>query len=321
MPTNYSKDLRWRAVWLHLVRKMSCAEIADILFISTRSVSRYVEIYQSTGDVDPTEQRHGPVQLLSDFEQTVVMQLIIARPGIFLAELQQQLNDQTGKWVDLSTICRTVHRLGFTRKRMQHIALQRSEEKRAQFMAEISVFDPSMLVWVDETGFRQRASIRAYGYSLRGMRACDHQLRVGQKAINAIGVVSMEGVNDIYLSDENVNGDVFEDFVRTTLLPVLMPFNGVNSHSVVVMDNCSVHHLDRVTDMISSVGALIRFLPPYSPDLNPIEFAFSKVKAFWKANDLLVQSTTNTRMMASMAFNTISKEDMISYIRYSGYVY
>ena len=48
-------------------------------------------------------------------------------------------------------------------------------------MAEVSIFDPAMLVWVDETGFRCRNSIRAYGYSLRGMRATDHQLRVGQK--------------------------------------------------------------------------------------------------------------------------------------------
>ena len=59
--------------------------------------------------------------------------------------------------------------------------------------------------------------------------------------------------------------------VRTTPLPILMSFNGINSHSVVIMDNCSVHHLERVLEMITSVGALIRFLPPYSPDLNPID--------------------------------------------------
>ena len=73
-----------------------------------------------------------------------------------------------------------------------------------------------------------------------------------------------------------MNGDVFEDFVRTTLLPMLMPFNGINTHSVIIMDNCSVHH-QKIIEMITSVGALIRFLPPYSPDLNPIEFVFSKV--------------------------------------------
>ena len=111
------------------------------------------------------------------------------------------------------------------------------------------------------------------------MRATDYQLRLGQKRINAIAVMSLEGVEDVYLAEENVNGDVFEDFMRTTLLPILMPFNGTNSHSVVIMDNCSVHHLERVLEMITSVEALIRFLPPYSPDLNPIELVFAKVKS------------------------------------------
>ena len=138
MPTNYCTDLRWRAVWLHLIRKLSCAEIADLLFMSQRSVLRYVELYHSTGDVEPVKQRHGPEQLLSDSEERIILQFMIDRPGIYLAELQQQLFNVVGKWVHLSTICRTVHRLGFTRKRLQHIALQRIDEQRAQFMAEIS---------------------------------------------------------------------------------------------------------------------------------------------------------------------------------------
>ena len=85
----------------------------------------------------------------SEFEQIIVLQSMIDRPGIYLAELQQQLNDVTGIWVHISTICRTVHRLGFSRKHLQHIALQRSDEKRAQYMAEISIFDPTIYVDMD----------------------------------------------------------------------------------------------------------------------------------------------------------------------------
>ncbi len=95
-------------------------------------------------------------------------------------------------------------------------------------------------------------------------------MRVGHKSINAFGVMSLSGIEDVYISEENVNGDVFEDFMRTTLLPILMPFNGINSHSVVVMDNCSVQHVESVQETITSVGALIRLLPSYSPDLNPM---------------------------------------------------
>ena len=75
---------------------------------------------------------------------------------------------------------------GFTRKR---IALQQSEQLWIQFMAEISMYDPEMLVWIDETGSAIRNSSRQYGYSLRGMPAKVHQLIVGGRWLSAIPVV------------------------------------------------------------------------------------------------------------------------------------
>ena len=186
---------------------------------------------------------------------------------MYLNEIQAKLCDVIGTMVHESTICRTIHHLGFTRKKIEHIAFQRSDDLRAQFMSEISIFDPNTFIWVDG-GFRQRNSIRSYGYSLRGMRSEDHQLKLGRLSINVIGMMSMSGMEDIYIVEKNVNGDIFEQFVATCLLPQLMPFNGANTHSVVIMDNCSMHHLERITQMITSTGAVLKFLPPYSPDLN-----------------------------------------------------
>ena len=245
----------------------------------------------------------------------------MVKPTMYLEELQSELYDLTGTWVHVSTICRTVQRLGLTRKKVQLVALQCSMEMQARFMAEISLFDPQMLVWVDETGSNRRNSVRAHGYSLKGMRAVSYQLRVGGKRINAIGVMSMQGMEDAYIVEENVNGDVFERFVRTSLLPILKPFNGTNSHSVVVMDNASIHHLDKIAQMIAGVGALLRFLPPYSPELNPIEHVFSKVKAFLKANDTVYFNTRFPTTLVTMAFCTITQHDCINYIRHSGYMY
>ena len=251
------------------------------------SVRRYIELDHTTGDVESVKQKHGPDCLLTEFEQLTVLQSLIAKPNIYLSELQEHLFDATGAWVSLSTICRTVHQLGFTRKKLTTIAAQQSDELRGQFMAEISVFDPNMIVWVDEMGSDRRNSIRSCGYSLRGMRAVNRVLRVGGKRLSVIGGMSLSGIEDIYIAEGNVNGDIFEDYVRTTLLPMLQPFNGINSHSVVVMDNASIHHLDKILEMIHGVGALVRFLPPYSPDLNPNEEVFSKAKSFLKANVLL----------------------------------
>ena len=162
---------------------MNYSEVSKMLFISERSVRRYVALFFSTGNVDPEKQRHGPQCLLSDFEQTIVLQWLIENPSIYLIELQKKLFDTTGTWVHQSTICRTIHYLGFTRKKLQCIAYGRSEDQKAKFIADMSIFDPHMFLWVDESGFRQRNSIRSYGYSLRGMRAEDHQLKLGRTSI------------------------------------------------------------------------------------------------------------------------------------------
>ena len=88
-----------------------------------------------------------------------------------------------------------------------------------------------------------------------------------------------------------MNGDIFLDFLYTQLLPILRPFDGRSINSVVVMNNASIHHVDAVIDSICSVGALVRFLPPYSSDLNPIECVFGEVKQYMQANDLLVDTS------------------------------
>ena len=220
---------------------------------------------------------------------------------MYLEELQSELYELTGTRVHMSTICRTVQHLGLTRKKVQRIALQCSEELQIKFMAEISMFNPEMIIWIDETGSARRNSVRSYGYSLKGMRAVSHELRVSGQRINAIGVMSTEGIEDVFIVEGNISGDVFVRFIRTSLLPILQPFNGFNSHSVVVMDNASIHHYEQVVDIITGVGAVVRFLPPYSPELNPIEHVFSKVKAFLRANDAVYLSTHSPRTVVLMA--------------------
>ena len=77
------------------------------------------------------------------------------------------LIDATGVWASKTTICRTIRQQGFTNKKVETIALQRSEEKIIELMADISQYDPEMLIWIDETGSDRRKSVRTYGYSLR----------------------------------------------------------------------------------------------------------------------------------------------------------
>ena len=119
------------------------------------------------------------------------------------------LCNSTGCMVHTSTICRTVHRLGMTRQRIKHILLRQSEAKGAEFQAEISVFNTSMLLWIDETRFDGRSTIRKYGYGIRGQPPHDQTLVLRGKRYSAIGVLSTEGVQDVYLTDDSVDGDTF----------------------------------------------------------------------------------------------------------------
>lgn len=184
-----------------------------------------------------------------------------------------------GVTVSEATICRTLRFMGCTRKVMHCVVIQQSKVCRGRFIAEISVYDLSMLIWLDESGCDGCNTIRKYGYSLRGMLLTDHRLLVRGVRYTAIPIMSVDGIHDVYIAEGNLNGQKFSDFVRSSLLPVLMPFNNVNPRSVVIMDNSSIHHVQEVSDLIEiQAGAKLHYLPPYSPDLNLVKGVFSQIK-------------------------------------------
>ena len=131
--------------------------------------------------------------------------------------------------------------------------------------------------------------------------------------------MSTEAIEDIYICKGSVNGDVFLDFVLKCLLPKLMPFNGYNQKSIIILDNASIHKNDNITDTINGVGSLVQLLPPYSPDLNPIESVFAQVKQYLKANNIVVQNTSSHELIITTAFCNICKDQCISYIKEAGY--
>ena len=87
---------------------------------------------------------------------------------------------------------------------------------------------------------------------------------------------------DVVLAEGSVNGEAFADFIKDSLVPILQPLNCCNPNTIGVMDNASIHHVDEVAELIIQTGALLHILPPYFPDLNPVEQVFSKVKAIMK---------------------------------------
>jgi len=130
-------------------------------------------------------------------------------------------------------------------------------------------------VFIDETGASTKMA-RLRGRAPRGQR-CRAPVPHGHwKTTTFVGALRLEGMTAPMVLDGAMNGPAFLAYVEQVLAPTL------SSGDIVVMDNLPAHKLAPVRDAIHAVGAELRFLPPYSPDFNPIEMAFSKLKAFLK---------------------------------------
>jgi transposase len=127
------------------------------------------------------------------------------------------------------------------------------------------------LIFIDETWAKTNMT-RLRGRAPRGQRLIDKTPHGHWQTTTLIAALGISGMRCSTVVDGTVNGDAFEAFVEQVLVPELQPGD------VVVMDNLSSHKRARTRERIESVGARLAFLPPYSPDLNPIELIFAKVK-------------------------------------------
>ena len=126
-----------------------------------------------------------------------------------------------------------------------------------------------------------------------------------------------EGVVEYEFTDGTVDAEKFFDFVRGQLLPNMQPFPG--NQSVLVMDNCSVHHVQEIKDLVTHAGILLLFLPPYSPDYNPIEKLFSYVKYYLKEHDEVAEALSDITLILKSAFDNVTSSQCNGWITHSGY--
>ena len=171
------------------------------------------------------------------------------------------------------------------------------------------MFRIDQFVWIDETGCRNKDSIREAGYALQGMTPVHTRTLARGKRISCIAAISCAGLLALEATTTTVDAQVFFDFMRGSFIPNMLPFDGSSPHSIAVMDNCSIHHVESVKELFRQASVLLLFLPSYSPDLNPIELAFAKVKRYLKENDALLQVVPDPLPIIRAAFNTISNTD------------
>lgn len=164
----YSEDLRWRVVWQRIGMDLSFREIASNLCLSLGTVYNHFKRFKETGDVSATASNRVSTRVLSEHEELIIVGLLFDNPAIYLSEVCQKIVTLAGIEVSPATVCRVIHRNGFTRKKIQLVALQRSVEHRGRFFAEIQFYQVNQFVWLDETGSDRRDQMRKFGYSSKG---------------------------------------------------------------------------------------------------------------------------------------------------------
>ncbi len=152
---------------------------------------------------------------------------------------------------------------------------------------------------------------RLRGRAPRGQRLIDKTPHGHWKTTTLIAALGITGVRCSTVVDGAVNGEVFEAFVEQVLVPALGP------RDVVILDNLSSHKRARTRELIEATGARLVFLPPYSPDLNPIELIFAKVKQLLRSLACRTRETLWAAMQSVL--DQVSPADAENCYKHCGY--
>ncbi len=178
-------------------------------------------------------------------------------------------------------------------------------------MREQGMFDPARLVFIDETS-TNTAMVRLRGRAPRGERLLDYVPHGAWKTITFVGGLRQRGMTAPFVIEGAMNGPMFLAYVKQCLVPTL------KRGETVLMDNLPVHKVAGVAEAIEAAGATLIYLPSYSPDLNPIELAFSKLKAHLrKAAERTIPCLTRR---IGRIVSDFSPRECRNFFRHAGYV-
>jgi transposase len=185
-------------------------------------------------------------------------------------------------------------------------------EARQIWRAELAGIDPSRLIFIDETGIDTRMT-RAFARAARGQRAPGKVPWGHWRRLTIIGALGLDGVLATMSIPAATSTAVFLAFIEQVLVPALRPRPEV----LVVMDNLPAHKAEAVRGALDRAGLSHRYLPPYSPDLNPIEQAWSKLKTRLRAAGARSHEALNDALGPALA--TITAQDARGWFQLCGY--
>jgi transposase len=265
-----SEDLRKRILETIQRGDGSLRQIARRFLVSVSFITRLLQLHRSTGSLEPRPHGGGNPAVLSPKNLEQLRELVQKQPDATLEELRQRL----GVSCSLMTLSRALRKLGLPRKkkipRSQEQDRPDVQEQRQEFCAKLAGVDPRRLVFVDESG-ANTAMTRTHGRAPVGQRVYTNTPGRWESITMTCGL-RLSGVTAPLAFRGATNTDIFETYVQEVLVPELKPGD------VVIWDNLKPHKSEEAIEAIEATGARVEPLPPWSPDLTPIEEMVSKVK-------------------------------------------
>lgn len=188
--------------------------------------------------------------------------------------------------------------------------LERVQLRRTEYQTEISLEILARLKFLDEAG-SNLAMTRLYGRAAPGERIYEGAPQNYGANISMLACLSLAGIEAPMTIDGSVDGSVFLVYVKEVLAPTL------SEGDVVVMDNLGAHKVKGVRQAIETQGAKLIYLPPYSPDLNPIEKCWSKIKTYLKAAKARTREALEKALKE--ALELVTAEDAAGWFASCGY--
>jgi len=286
-------------------------EAAELYEIAASTAVKWLQRLRETGSA-AAKPRGGSTSPLEE-HAAVILALVEERPDATYEEMLAALAARQIK-SSRGALWRFFARHRITRKKK---SLRAAEQKRAdvaqarrRWIREQGLLDPARLVFVDETGVNTHM-VRLYGHASRGERLVDHVPFGNWETITFVAALRHDKMVAPMVVDGPMNGELFLAYVKHCLVPTLKP------NDIVVMDHLRAHKVAGVAEAIAAAGATLRYLPQYSPDLNPIEMPYSKFKAYMRK--LAERTGEGVRCAIRSFLPSLKGRECANYFRHAGY--
>ncbi|OQE62925.1 hypothetical protein PENNAL_c0256G04169 [Penicillium nalgiovense] len=266
--------------------ELSMSQMAKAAGCNKRTILRISSNIRTFGSVKAPPNKGGRPRSISPVMLEALCDHLIEKPSLYLDEMALFLWDEFDIQATKSSISRALASKRWSKKTARVKARERNHDLRDEYSHFISDFRSYHLVYVDEFGCDKRIGFRRTGWSPLGVTPVQVSKFHRDQRYQILPAYAQDGIVFSRVFQGSTDASVFEDFIEQLLRHC---GKWPEPKSVLVMDNASFHHSDRIEQMCSEAGVKLVYLPPYSPDLNPIEEFFAELKAFirrhWQSYD------------------------------------